>query len=142
VYLVSELLRQKGSSVHTIAPEATALEAASLMNQHRIGSLMVVAGGRPTGIVTERDMLTRVVAAKRDPATTPVQEIMTGRILTCTPQTSLDEVRKAMREHRIRHIPVIDQGKLAGMISIGDVNSADHQTLVETISYLEAYITH
>jgi CBS domain-containing protein len=141
MYLVSELLRQKGSTVHAIAPDASVLEAARLMNQHHIGSLLVAHEQRLAGIITERDLLTRVMAAERSPGSTRVGDVMTGQVLTCTPQTSLDEVRKVMREKRLRHIPVVQEGRLAGMVSIGDVIAAEEQTLVETISYLEAYIT-
>jgi CBS domain-containing protein len=142
MYLVSELLRQKGTTVHTIAPSASVLEAARLMNQHRIGSLLAIEGERLVGIITERDLLMQVIAEERSPAGTMVRQVMTGQVLTCTPQTSLDEVRKVMREKRIRHMPVVDQGRIAGMVSIGDVIAAEERTLVETIGYLEAYITH
>lgn len=152
MYLVSELLREKGSTVHTIPVQASVLDAARVMNQYRIGAVVVTGGtdrGRQgeageagvVGIFTERDILMRVVAECRDPATTRVEEVMTPRVLTCTPETSIDELRKVMREKRVRHIPVMDGGKLAGMVSIGDVNAAEEQQLVETITYLEAYIT-
>lgn len=141
MYLVSELLRHKGSTVYTVTPDASVLDAARLMNEHRIGSVMVAVDDRIAGIFTERDILTRIVAEQRSPSGTKVSEVMTSRILTCTPETSLDELRKVMRERRIRHIPVVDKGRLAGIVSIGDVNAAEEQTLVETITYLEAYIS-
>lgn len=140
MYIVSELIQQKGASVFTIAPTATALDAAQKMNEHRIGSLVVTDGVRIAGIVTERDILTRVVAAKRAPHHTPVSEIMTPRVLTCAPGASLDELRRTMRERRIRHVPVVEDGALVGMVSLGDLNFAEARTLSETICYLEAYI--
>lgn len=152
MHTVRELLRAKGSqSVCRVVPDTTVLKAAAKMNEHRIGSLMVMVPvlidsdrkaqiADMVGIVTERDILTRVVAAQRDPATTTVGEIMTRRVLTCTPDTPIDEARRVMREERVRHLPVIDQAELVGMLSIGDLNIAEHATLSETIRYLEAYI--
>jgi CBS domain-containing protein len=138
---VAELLRHKGTAVHTISPSASALDAAREMNARRIGSLVVVDGGEVVGIVTERDLLTRVLAQERSAGVTPVAEIMTTSVLTCTPETPIDEVRLLMRSRRIRHVPVIDGRRLAGMVSIGDLNFAETQTLSETIKYLEAYIS-
>lgn len=137
---VGNILRTKGSHVITIEPEATVLAAAKLMNEHHIGSVVVVGPQRePLGIFTERDVLTRIVAAERSPSKTLVREVMTTRILTCSPETSAEAVRHTMRSHRVRHIPVIDGGKLVGMISLGDLNTAEVQVLCETIQYLEQY---
>ena len=152
MHTVRELLKARGSQgVAKVVPDTTVLKAATKMNEHRIGSLMVmvpvlVDSDRQAqivdlvGIVTERDILTRVVATQRDPATTTVGEIMTRRVLTCTPDTPVDEARRVMREERIRHLPVIDETELVGMLSIGDLNLAERATLSETIRYLEAYI--
>lgn len=140
MFIVSEVLREKGSTVHVVSADATVLEASQIMNEHRIGSVVVTDGERIEGIFTERDILTRIVAEERAPSKTKVREVMTSRILTCTPATPLEELRQVMREHRVRHIPVVENGKLAGMVSIGDVNAAEEKTLVETISFLEAYI--
>ena len=140
MHSVAELLKSKGGAVHTIAPDRTVLEAAREMNQHRIGSLVVVNEGRVVGIVTERDILTRVVAAEKTPSTTNVSDVMTAQVLVCEPSTGLDELRALMRQRRIRHVPVVADGRLAGMVSIGDLNTAEAQNLTQTISYLEAYI--
>lgn len=137
---VRDLLDAKGVAVHTIDHEASVLDAAEGMNQHRIGSLVVTVRGNMAGIITERDILTRVVAAQRPPASTPVHQVMTSKVFTCSPATRLDELRKLMRERRIRHVPVTDGGNLRGMISLGDLNHAKEETLIETIEYLEAYI--
>jgi CBS domain-containing protein len=142
MHLVDQLLRQKPGPVRTIAPEATVLEAATLMNEHRIGALVVVQGQDPVGIISERDILTRVVAAEREPSKIRVSEVMTSHLITCTPRSPLDEVRRIMRERRIRHIPVVDGGRLLGIISIGDLNQAETRALTATLTYLEEYITH
>lgn len=134
----------KGTDVAVISPDSTALDAARRMNERRIGSLVVVGAADPDrvplGIITERDILTRLVAAGRDPSTTHVAQIMTERVITCRPATTLDELRHVMREKRIRHVPVIDQGRLAGLVSIGDLNTVEVQVMTETIQYLERYI--
>jgi CBS domain-containing protein len=141
MYAVCEVLRSKGAQVRTIEPGRSVLDAAREMNTHRIGSLVVVSDGRIAGIITERDLLTRIVAAERPPAITPVRDVMTTQVLVCDPSTSLDELRSTMRERRIRHVPVVDRGRLAGMVSIGDLNTAETQGLSQTIGFLEAYIT-
>lgn len=136
---VGNLLKSKGRQVVTVEPDASVLHAARLMNTHRIGSVVVVEDGRPIGMFTERDVLTRVVAAERNPAAVRVREVMTQRVLTCAPETSLDAVRHTIRAERVRHIPVVEDGKLCGMVSIGDLNTAEVKVLCETIQYLEQY---
>ena len=117
------------------------LEASQIMNDQHIGSLLVVGHeGGLVGIVTERDFLRRVIADQRDPSETSVSEIMTRSILTCTPDTRLEEVRATMRDRRVRHMPVIDAGRLVGMISIGDLNFAESQSLTQQVEQLEMYI--
>src|SRR5581483_5050016 len=105
---VRELLERKGPHVWTLGPKATVLQAALAMNEHRVGSLVVVDDGRVVGILTERDILVRVVAGRRDPASTAVADVMTAEVVCCSPDTTLDEARGAMRDRRIRHLPVAD----------------------------------
>jgi CBS domain-containing protein len=137
---VAEVLRNKGVGARTIEPSASVLDSARLMNEHRIGSLIVTEGPCVVGIITERDLLTRVIARELPPALTPVGDVMTTPVLTCTPTTSLDELRWLMRSRRIRHVPVVEDNRLIGVISIGDLNMAETQTLSETVKYLESYI--
>ena len=141
MHKVCELVRSKGSVVHTTTLDATALSAAQKMNDHRIGSLVVVEGARIAGIITERDMLTRVIAGQLAPGETRVADVMTRDVLTCTPETDIVELRALMRQRRIRHIPVVEHGRLAGMVSIGDLNAAEAQNLTQTIGFLEQYIS-
>lgn len=150
---VAEVLRHKGFEVATIAPGATVLEAAREMNLRRIGALVVVAsenegseGGEirsshVVGIVTERDVMTRLVAAERDPRSTTVREVMTTPVVYCTRVTPVTEVRTLMRHRRIRHVPVVEEGTLCGLLSIGDVNALETEELMQTITVLEEYIT-
>src|SRR4051794_35706611 len=105
---VRELLAHKGTQVLTTGPAATVVEAALLMNEHKVGSLVVVEGDRVVGMFTERDVLRRVVGERRDPETPPVREVMSANVVCCTPDTSVDEARGVMRDRRIRHLPVAD----------------------------------
>lgn len=141
----ARLLQEKTSTgamgVVTIGPEASALDAARLMNDHHIGALVVVSsGGRPVGIFTERDLLRRVVAARKDPAATSVEDVMTREMLACPPEATLDDMRSLMRERRIRHIPIVGESGLAGMVSIGDLNAAEAKELSDTIVFLEEFM--
>jgi CBS domain-containing protein len=136
-----DILAIKGAHVQSIGPDATVLDAALLMNEHRIGSLVVTDGGQLVGIFTERDILQRVVAQRRDPADTRVRDVMTGEVIYCRPHTPLDEARSVMMNRRIRHMPVLDeQWQLLGMISIGDLNAHQARDQEVTIHVLTEYI--
>ncbi len=138
--LLAEKSRQGRGEVVTVAPGHTVLEAARLMNRNRIGALVVAdERGEVKGIFTERDILTRVVSEERAPERTSVGEVMTTAVLVAETSTSLDELRSLMRERRIRHMPVIEEGRLVGMVSLGDLNAEESRALVETITYLEQY---
>ena len=132
--------------VHTVNQSATALDAAKLMNEHHVGSLIVLGSSNTiAGIITERDILTRIVTAQRDPATTMVNDAMTKEVISCTPETSLTEVRHLMTDCRVRHIPVTDNtagnNQLVGMISIGDLNAASNADLTIEVKTMRQYIT-
>jgi CBS domain-containing protein len=137
---VRDLLLQKGVEVVSIAPTASVLEAAQRMNERRLGSLVVLAGDALVGILSERDILQRVVAAGRTPADTPVREVMTSPVLTCVPETSVDECATIMTQKRIRHLPVADASGLRGMVSIGDVLAYQVSEQQTTIQYMNSYM--
>lgn len=137
---VHELLDTKGHEVAKVDPQSSVLDATQTMNTLRIGALVVMQGQRIVGIFTERDVLTRVVAAGRDPATTRVEEVMTRDVLTTSPEVSLEECRKIFTERRIRHLPVLDQGKLIGLITTGDILAHEVREHEKTIQHLENYI--
>ncbi len=99
---VRDILARKGSHVQSIGPDATVLDAALVMNEHKIGSLVVTDGGRLVGIITERDLLARIVARRRDPASTAVRDAMTTEIICGRTDTSLDEARGVMMTRRER----------------------------------------
>jgi CBS domain-containing protein len=138
--MVREILQKKGSQVWSIGTGASVLQAALLMNEHHIGGLVVIEQGRVAGMFTERDVL-RLVAERRDPATTTVGEVMTAEVVCCSQTTPLEEAKSAMKNRRVRHIPVVgDDERLEGVISIGDLNAyetADHE---QTIFLMSEYI--
>ncbi len=138
---VADILARKGSQVFTIGKEATVLQAAFLMNEHKIGALIVVDEGQVVGMFTERDVLRRVVGEQRDPTKTLVADVMTAEVICCTLQTSLDEARGAMKNRRIRHLPLVDSDhRLLGLVSIGDLNAYDSSSQEQTIYLLQEYL--
>ncbi len=138
--LVRHLLEKKGSDVATIGEKATVLEAAGKMNERRIGCLVVVDGDKIKGIFTERDILCRVVAARRDPATTRVAEVMTSKVAVCSPNSTVESCRAAMSRNKMRHLPVVDGDRLVGMLSSGDILSRELADQEETIRWLHEYM--
>ena len=140
---VRDILISKGSQVASIGPMASALDAAVQMNEHKIGSLVVMDEGMLVGIITERDLLQRIMAQCRDPADTLVRDVMTTEVVCCRTYTPLDEARGVMKNRRIRHLPVVDEERhLLGLISIGDLNAYQTHDQEMTIHLLEAYIHH
>jgi CBS domain-containing protein len=136
-----DILAIKGSKVHSVHPDTAVLDAAQLMNEHKIGALLVMDEDRIVGMFTERDILRRIVAEERPPARTLVGEVMTEEVACCTLHTKLEEARAAMKNRRIRHLPVVDDdGRLLGMISIGDLNAYEAHDHEFTIHILEEYI--
>jgi CBS domain-containing protein len=126
---VSHLLALKNSPhVFSVSPDSTVFEATRLMNTEHIGALLIIqnctASHKLVGIFTERDVLRRVVAAKRQPEHTKVSDVMTREIITCTADTPLDGLAELLRVKRIRHLPVLHKNEsIAGFISIGDLNA-------------------
>lgn len=119
---IATILDQKGSNVHTVSVNVTVAEAVQQMNRHKIGSVLVMDGSKLAGIFTERDVLTRVIGAELDPKITLVSNVMTANVITVAPGTTVQQVMDTFSEKRCRHLPVVDGGKLAGLISIGDVS--------------------
>ena len=138
---VRTLLERKGAHVLTVTPAASVLRAVMMMNEHRVGSLVVVEDGRVVGMFTERDLLRRVVGERRDPDATRVADVMTAPVVCCTPDTTVDEARGVMRDRRIRHLPVSDaDGRLLGLVSIGDLNAQLQAVQEQTVFLLTEYI--
>lgn len=138
---IGEILSQKGDVVWSISPDQTVLEAIQLMADKNVGALLVTKGEELVGVLSERDYTRKVALKGRSSRDTPVREIITGRVVTVSPEHSVEECMRLMTEHRIRHLPVMEGSKILGVISIGDlVNSIiSHQT--SAIHQLETYIT-
>lgn len=141
MHTIASVLKEKGrAGIHTIAPDASVLEAARQMNEKHIGSLLVTEGPRLLGIFTERDVLNRVVAAQLEPGKTTVREVMTAPVVVCEPGATRAECRGLMTSRRVRHLPVIDRGQIVGVVSIGDLLKDEGQEQAETIHYLYEYM--
>lgn len=134
------ILKNKGSEVATIGKDATVLKAAQLMNERHIGALVVTEGDKAVGIFTERDILNRIVAAGLKPGDTPVGKVMTSPMACCRRDTKLAECKSVMTTKRIRHLPVVEEGKLYGMISAGDILASECADQQATIEYLHEYL--
>lgn len=138
---VADILRFKpNQALHTIAPTATVLEAISLMADKGIGALVVMEGEQVVGIVSERDYARKVVLMERSSYNTQVCDIMSSNVITVTPNQSNEFCMTLMTDKRLRHLPVLDDGKLIGLISIGDLVKdiiSDQQSMIR---HLEQYI--
>ena len=127
-------------AVATIAEEATVMDAAKIMSDRHIGSLVVVRGDTIVGIFTERDVLNRVVARHRDPVEVIIKDVMSTPVAYCQPTTKLAECRGVMTRKRIRHLPVVKDNKLLGMVSSGDILAMEHGEQQKTIEYMYEYL--
>jgi CBS domain-containing protein len=137
---VRDLLARKSGEVISIAPSDTVLTAAQVMNQHSIGGLVVMDEGTLVGVFTERDILRRVVVAGRSPADTPIREVMTSPVITCLPETSIEECAAILSGKRIRHLPVTDARGLVGLVTSGDLLAFQVAEQTATIQYLNSYM--
>jgi CBS domain-containing protein len=136
MFTIGDVLEKKGTDVATISPESTALDAADLMNEHRIGALCVVEGETLVGVFTERDLLNRVVSGGRDPARTKVADVMTSSVITCGPRGTIEDCVAVMSHKRVRHLPVVEGAKLVGIVSTGDLMAlqvAKKQAFIEDL---------
>ena len=138
---VHHVLKQKGSQVLSIGVKASVFDAAMLMNEHRIGGLVVLHSAKVEGIITERDVLRRVVAQRLDPAQVTVKDVMTKEVCVCKGETTIEEARNIFKSQRIRHLPVVDDhDRLVGLVSIGDINGWRLDNHEQTIHYLHEYL--
>jgi CBS domain-containing protein len=138
---VSEILDEKGRDLLRIDAEATVYEAVRRMVEANVGSLLVTEDGEITGIVTERDYLRRVTLEGRTDEETAVREIMSSPLIVVAPETSIDECMALMTDRRIRHLPVVDEGEVIGVVSIGDLVKFKSKQQSFEIQYLTDYIT-
>ena len=139
--MLSEILDEKGADVLQIEADASVFEAVKRTVEANVGSLLVTEGGEITGIVTARDYLRRVALEGRTDKETAVREIMSSPLIVVTPQTTIDECMALMTDRRIRHLPVVDDGEVVGVVSIGDVVKFKSKKQSFEIQYLTDYIT-
>jgi CBS domain-containing protein len=138
---IADILRHKGADVVTIAPSDTVATLLASLAEHNLGALIAVDGERVVGIVSERDV---VRAAARNGAGVfdqPISDLMTAEVLSCTSSDAVASIAATMTDRRIRHMPVIDDGELAGIVSIGDVVSSQIRQLEHEREHLEQYIS-
>ncbi len=138
--MVADLLAYKGREIISIDPESTVYEALALMESRNIGALLVMEGVQLVGIISERDYARKVVLQGRSSKTTRVAEVMTRQFTGVTPDTPVEECMAIMTERRFRHLPVLEQGRLQGVVSIGDVVRGVIAEKEFTIQQLERYI--
>jgi CBS domain-containing protein len=139
---LADILAHKGYQVHSIGPTASLAEVVQVLNRHNIGSLMVCLENdckRMLGIITERDIL-RACAARRQLETTAVGDAMTADVVTGSPCDSVEDIMGVMTENRIRHLPVLENDDLVGIVSIGDIVKAQHHALTMENHYLKSYL--
>ena len=137
---VRHLLEAKAPEVFAIGPNAPVLDAIKLMADKRIGALLVMDAGRLVGIVSERDYARKVILKGRSSADTPVSEIMTAPVISVAPGDSAHRCMRLMTDMRIRHLPVVDDAKVVGMLSIGDLVKAVIEDQAEELEHMQRYI--
>lgn len=138
---VKDILRKKSSDIYSIAPKSTVYEAIEQMAEKNVGALLVMQNDRLEGIISERDYRNKVILKGRTSKTTPVRDIMTSDLITVKPADNIHTCMELMTENHIRHLPVMDEGKLVGVISIGDVVKSVIEAQKAEIESMRDYIT-
>ncbi|GGU52100.1 CBS domain-containing protein [Lentzea flava] len=137
---IADVLRTKGSAVATIDPDAPVTELLRALAEHNVGAIVVVGPSGVAGIVSERDVVRRLHESGADLLSSPVSAIMTTDVFTCSPSDTVDSLTVVMTERRFRHVPVVSDGQLVGIVSIGDVVKSRIGQLEQSQDQLQAYI--
>ncbi|CAI10163.1 CBS domain-containing protein [Aromatoleum aromaticum] len=137
---VRQILETKGAGAHAVSPGVSVFDALAVMAKHDIGAVLVTENDHLTGIFTERDYARKLVLKGLSSKEATVGELMTPNVCTITPSHTVDEVMNIMTENRFRHLPVVERGKIAGIVTIGDVVKSIIVQQEETISHLSSYI--
>lgn len=137
---VGTLLHHKGSTVWSIAPNATVFEAIRLLAQKNIGAMPVMDGDKLVGVFSERDYTRKVALEGKTSQKTLVREILSAQVITASPNHSIEDCMRLMTENRVRHLPIMDKGKLVGFVSIGDMVNWTISAQNATIDQMEAYL--
>ncbi len=138
--LVESILRKKGQEVYSVAPDCTVYDALAVLDEKNVGALLVFESGKMVGIVSERDYARKVALKGRSAKDTAVREIMTEKVITVDAKEDIQNCMDLMTRNHIRHLPVVKDGVVAGMISIGDIVKAIISEQEVTIQHLERYI--
>lgn len=138
--MLSQLLDAKGSNVYSVSPDASVLDAIGLMAERHIGAVVVMEGARLAGILSERDYARKVVLKGRSSTSTAVHEIMSTPVISVSPAQTVDDAMRLMTTHRIRHLPVVRDGAVTGIVSIGDLVKSVIEEQRHTIEDLKNYI--
>jgi len=136
------VLKQKGQNVWHVSPDACVYDAIEMMAEKYVGALMVVSEGRLVGVVSERDYARKVILQGRSSKQTQVKEIMTSPAIFVTPEQTVEDSMRIMTDKHIRHLPVVEEGKILGVVSIGDLVKWMISAQQQTISHLHNYITN
>ena len=137
---IRDILRTKGTEVITVAPDQPVLAAVRVLSEHRIGAVVVRHGEEVDGIISERDVLNLVAGDPGAVAVTQVREVMSREVIVAVPEDDLDYVMNIMTENRIRHLPIVQDGHLHGIVSIGDVVNALRRSVESENRHLKDYI--
>jgi CBS domain-containing protein len=137
---VRRLLEKKGATVHTVSATALVYEALGIMADKNVGALVVLEGDSLAGIFSERDYARKIVLKNKFSRDTRVRDIMTPNPILVTPDSDIRECMRLMTDHQVRHLPVVDNGHLAGIVSIGDVVKWIMEDQADSIQFLERYI--
>ncbi len=138
---VSDILNYKGTQVWSVSPDTTVFDAIQMMAEKNVGALLVTEGEKLVGIISERDYTRKVILKGKSSKQTEVAEILTGQVIQVTPSQTIEECMRLMTDHHIRHLPVLEDDKLVGIVSIGDLVNWIISAQSSTISQLETYIT-
>lgn len=138
---IRELLVEKGTEVWSVSPTASSFDALRLMVEKDIGAVLVMDQEHLVGVFSERDLTTKVVLQDRSAKDTPVSEIMTGRPVCVRPEQTVEDCMALMTDKRVRHLPVVEEGRVVGIISIGDAVKATISAQQFVIEQLETYIS-
>jgi CBS domain-containing protein len=137
---VEEILKRKGNAVYSVAPTATVFDAIKRLAEVNIGALLVMEEGKLLGVFSERDYTRKVALQGRDSRVTPVKDIITNRLFTVSPSTTVSECLRLMVDNRIRHLPVVQEGQVIGVVSIGDLVNWIISSQSAAIEQLQSYI--